>query len=137
MFANAGGELGRLFGKAKTPQSSTGQAPIPTPSQEPVPAGKTVRPQSNVSLSYKESVPQKQVKVNHQATGGVPTNPLLQEAGNGDVSAFYNINRLKVSNSAKDAIQSEISNAGKKLEGVVGKTLTNKEVLDTAGLSHV
>jgi hypothetical protein len=51
------------------------------------------------------------------------------------VSSFYNINKLKISTKAKKGIQDEISNAGKQLEQTVGKTLSNKEVLDIADTS--
>lgn len=55
-----------------------------------------------------------------------------QEAAGKDVSTFYNLNKLKISNKAKDAIQGEISNAGKQLNETVGKRLSNREVIDFA-----
>jgi hypothetical protein len=52
-----------------------------------------------------------------------------------NVSSFYNLNRLKISQKAKQGIQDEISNAGKQLEQTVGNKLSNKEVLDMADTS--
>jgi hypothetical protein len=51
------------------------------------------------------------------------------------VSSFYNLDKLNISKDAKNAIQGEIDNAGKQLEKTVGKTLSNKEVLDLASNS--
>lgn len=52
-----------------------------------------------------------------------------------DVSSFYNLDRLNVSNNVKQAIQGEIDGAGKLLEQTVGKTLTNKEVVKIASVT--
>ena len=52
-----------------------------------------------------------------------------------DISSFYNTARLNISQEGKTAIQQEIQNAKTQLEVTVGKTLTNKEVLDLADIS--
>jgi hypothetical protein len=53
----------------------------------------------------------------------------------GEISSFYNTERLNIPQAGKEAIESEIKNAGKVLEKTVGTTLTNKEVIDRAAMS--
>lgn len=55
-----------------------------------------------------------------------------QESAAPGVSTFYNLDRLKISKKAKNAIQGEIDNAGKQLNETVGKKLSNREVIDFA-----
>src|SRR3990167_5725302 len=50
----------------------------------------------------------------------------------GDVSTFYNTDRMNVPRSAKRALEAEIGKQGKLLEQTVGRKLSNKEVLDMA-----
>lgn len=51
---------------------------------------------------------------------------------NGEISSFYNTDRLNIPQAGRDAIQAEIKNAQDVLKNTVGETLTNKEVLDRA-----
>lgn len=50
----------------------------------------------------------------------------------GDISSFYNTERLNIPQAGKDAIKSEVKNAQQILEKTVGRTLSNKEVTDLA-----
>jgi hypothetical protein len=57
------------------------------------------------------------------------------DLNNGDVSKFYNVDRMEISNGAKRAINKEIADTGKQLEETVGKTLTHKEIVDQANMT--
>ena len=52
-----------------------------------------------------------------------------------DVSSFYNVDRLRINDTAKGAIKEEIEKAGELLQKTVGKKLSHNEVLDLASQS--
>lgn len=52
---------------------------------------------------------------------------ILKEAPK-DISSYYNVNRLNITDTARQAVKQEIESAGKILQNTVGKTLSNKEV---------
>lgn len=81
---------------------------------------------SQPTKSVLQTVPQLAGKVGAE----LPVKKSLDE-----VSSFYNLGRLNVSNKAKQAIQGEVDNAGKILEGTVGKRLTNVEVQKIADVT--
>lgn len=65
-------------------------------------------------------------------TGGIRTPEAALPKMNGEISSFYNTDRLNIPQAGRDAIQAEIKNAQTVLKDTVGETLTNKEVLDRA-----
>lgn len=65
-------------------------------------------------------------------TGGIPTPEVPLSKAHGEISSFYNTDRLNIPQAGRDAIQAEIRNAQKIIKDTVGETLTNKEVLDRA-----
>ncbi len=62
-----------------------------------------------------------------------PTNKVLSlNKSVAEPNSFYNVDRLNVSQKAKTAIKKEIASSGEKISAVVGKKLTNEEVIKKA-----
>ena len=71
-------------------------------------------------------------KLSPQVGLGGQQAPLDQTKIPKDVSSFYNVDRLKINDSAKGAIKEEVEKAGELLQKTVGKKLSHNEVLDLA-----
>lgn len=67
-------------------------------------------------------------EIGEQAASGSPNPQPIPK----DVSAYYNVDRLKINDQGKQAIKDEIQKNGARLEQVVGKRLKHKEILDLA-----
>lgn len=137
--------------EAKTPQLSvkntpegivggvgtkTKTAPSIVPETTPrTNTGLVVKPSETIASNLENSQPTSLIR---KAGKETPTPQL--EANKGlsfdnskpQTETFYNVDNLNISNKAKAGLKKEISKNGAKIEKVIGKKLTNEEVIKTA-----